>query len=183
VLPLSSLLLGTSVLGDELEEGTAIYLLTRPIERWQILVPKILAATLVTASLTVSSALLSSTIALGEMNVELLAGFIAGICAGALAYTSVFVLLSLVTTRALITGLVYVFIWEASITSFFDGARYLSIRHYVLGLAGWIASIPEAIYDARIEGLVALGLISATIAVAVVYANLRLQEIEVREAA
>ena len=37
VLPLTALLVGTSALGDEFEDGTAVYLLTKPIPRWQIL--------------------------------------------------------------------------------------------------------------------------------------------------
>ena len=64
VLPLTALLYGTSVLGDELEDGTAIYLLTKPIPRWQILLPKLIAPWLLTSLLVVASTVVSGVIAI-----------------------------------------------------------------------------------------------------------------------
>ena len=36
VLPLVALVFGTAALGSELEDGTAVHLLTKPIRRWPI---------------------------------------------------------------------------------------------------------------------------------------------------
>ena len=40
IVPLVALVFGTSALGSELDDGTAIYLLAKPIPRWQIVVGK-----------------------------------------------------------------------------------------------------------------------------------------------
>jgi ABC-2 type transport system permease protein len=182
ILPLAALLLGVSALGDELEDGTAVYLLTKPIPRWQILFPKLAAAWLVTLGLVLPPSLVAGLISLDGEDSGIAVGFGVAIAAASLAYTAVFVLLSVVTSRALITGLVYAFFWEGAITSIFPGARYLSIRHYSLGIADAIADAPERVLDAYLNGVTAVVLMALVTVIAVVYANRRLQEIEVREA-
>ncbi len=51
LLPLLALVFGTAALGAELEDGSAIHLLTKPIARWRILAAKILAAAPVVGAL------------------------------------------------------------------------------------------------------------------------------------
>ena len=182
VLPLTALLLGTAVIGDEIEDGTVAYLLTKPLRRWQILVAKVTAAWLVIAALTVAAIVASGLIALEGQSSAIVAGFAVAAAAGALAYAVLFVLLSVVTTRALISGLIYVFLWEGAITSIFDGTRYLSVRHYTLGLAEWIAGTSEDVFDAYVGGETALILITLTVALAAYYANRRLEQVEARDA-
>ena len=98
VLPLTALLLGTSVLGDEIEDGTAIYLLTKPLPRWQILAGRSsLAAWILTALLVVASTAASGLVALQSRRGEgIVLGFSVAMIVGALAYSTVFVLLSVV---------------------------------------------------------------------------------------
>ena len=40
-------------------------------------------------------------------------------------------------------GLVYVFVWEAFITSLFDGTRWISVRQYVFGISDALTTAPE----------------------------------------
>lgn len=182
VLPLTALLFGTSVLGDELEDGTAVYLLTKPIKRWQILLPKLAAAWLVTAAMLVTSTVASGLLALeGNGDANMVIGFAVAVAIGALAYSCIFVLLSVITTRALIMGLVYVFLWEGAITGIFHGTRYLSIRHYTIGLADWLGDVHPSAFEAYLSGTTALVMTAITIVCAVVIAVRKLEEIEVRE--
>jgi ABC-2 type transport system permease protein len=180
VLPLTALLLGTTALGDEIEDGTAVYLLTKPIPRWQILLPKLAATTLLTAALTAVATAVSAAIAL-EGDPAILVGFTIAAAAGAAAYCTVFVLVSLATSRALIAGLVYIFLWEGAVTAIFTGTRYFSIRHYTLGFGDWLADTPPDVYDATVAGPLALALITLVIAAACLLANRRLQRTEIRE--
>jgi len=183
VLPLTALLLGTSVIGDELEDGTAVYLLTKPLARWQILLPKLAAAWLVTSALVVPAVVFSGLIALeGGGGASIITGFAVATLVGAFAYVTVFVLFSVVTSRALIAGLVYVFIWEGAVTALFTGTRYLSIRHYTLGLARWIADTDSYTFEATVSGTTALVMFAIVTVAAGFYANRRLQQLEVREA-
>ncbi len=43
-MPLVALLFGTSAIGSELEDGTAVYLLAKPVSRWSILFTKLAVA-------------------------------------------------------------------------------------------------------------------------------------------
>jgi ABC-2 type transport system permease protein len=181
VLPLTALLLGTSVLGDEIEDGTAVYLLTKPLQRWQILGPKLAAAWVLTAALVVAATVVSGVIALSGEGGAIVVGFAVAIALGSLAYTTVFVLLSVVTSRALISGLVYVFLWEGAITAIFEGTRYLSIRHYTLGIAGWLADTPPETFDPYVGGVTALVLMAIVTAGGIWLATRKLEQVEVRE--
>ena len=49
-MPLVALIFGTAALGSEIEDGTAVYLLIKPIPRWQIALAKILVAAGLTAA-------------------------------------------------------------------------------------------------------------------------------------
>ena len=59
-------------------------------------------------------------------------------------------MLSVVTSRALIAGLVYVFIWEGLINGLFAGTRLLSVRHYTLAVADIFVDLPRDIFDAKL---------------------------------
>jgi ABC-2 type transport system permease protein len=182
VLSLTALLIGTSVIGDELEDGTASYLLTKPISRWQILVGKLLASWAVTAALVVTSTGVSGLIALQGLGGNgVVLGFSAAMLIASLAYSTAFVLLSVVTSRALIAGLVYAFIWEGAITEIFRGTRYLSIRHQTIGLADWLSDAAPRNLDAYVRGETALVLMAMVIAAGFILAGRRLERIEVRE--
>ncbi len=61
LLPLVALVFGTAVIGAEIDDGTALYLLVKPIARWRILVAKLLVAIPLTAALTAPAALIATT--------------------------------------------------------------------------------------------------------------------------
>ena len=181
VLPLTALMFGTSVIGDELEDGTAIYLLTKPIPRWEILLPKLLAPWLLTSAILVASTLVSGLVAIESGGRDVVYGATLSMVLGSLVYTTLFVMLSVVSTHALIIGLVYVFIWEGAVAGLFEGIRYLSVRHYTLGVADWASGrVPET-FDAYVGGATALVLMAIVTAAATIFANSRLQQAEIRE--
>ena len=135
LLPIGALVFGTAALGAEIEDGTIIYLLARPVARWRIVVTKAAVASLATITLTLPATLLTILIATGTTDTESLwlAAAVATVT-GSIVYSTLFVGLSAITDRALIVGLVYVFIWEAAITNLFDGTRWISVRQYVFGI-------------------------------------------------
>ncbi|MDG2113779.1 MAG: ABC transporter permease subunit, partial [Actinomycetota bacterium] len=53
LLPLVALVLGTAALGAEIEDGTAVFLLAKPIDRWWVVVVKAAVATVATMLLVV----------------------------------------------------------------------------------------------------------------------------------
>jgi ABC-2 type transport system permease protein len=180
VLPLTALLLGTSALGDEFEDGTAVYLLTKPIPRWQILLPKLIAAWLISAFFAASCVLASGFLAL-EGATGIAIGFAVATVVGSLTYCCVFMFLSVATNRALIAGLVYVFLWEGAITSIFEGARNLSIRHYTMTLGAKLGDVDRLDFVPSVGVTTALVLTAIVIVVATFFANRGLERTEVRE--
>ena len=90
-------------------------------------------------------------------------------------------MLSVVTSRALIAGLVYVFIWEGLINGLFAGTRLLSVRHYTLGVADIFVDLPRSVFDAKLGPVAAVVLMIAVGGGSVWYAIRRLQRFEIGE--
>jgi ABC-2 type transport system permease protein len=182
LLPLAALVYGTAALGVEIEDGTAVYLLSKPIPRSRIVVAKILASWTVTTATVLTSALAAGAIALYDKpKSDTLLGFGVGIVLGGLVYSALFVMLSVITSRALIAGLIYVFIWEGLVNGLFAGTRLLSVRHYTLGIADWFVDLPPSAFDAALDPATALALMVAFGATATWYAVARLRRFEIGE--
>ena len=133
VLPLVALVFGTAALGSELEDGSAVYLLAKPVARWQIVAAKLIGAAGLTIALMVPTAIAAGLLIAGDQG-----GFqltIAAAIAWSIAivlYCALFLALSIWTSRALIIGLVYTLIWEGVLAGLFEGTRLLSVRQYAL---------------------------------------------------
>jgi ABC-2 type transport system permease protein len=136
VLPLVALVLGTAAIGAEVEDGTIIHLLTKPVPRWRIAVGKLLATTPPVVILVAGSTLIAGLAIGGDRGaLTTVLALTAGVSVGAVAYTFLFVTLGVITTRALIAGLAYVIVWEGLLAGLFEGSRALSIREYTLAAA------------------------------------------------
>lgn len=183
ILPLAALVYGTAVLGAEIEDGTAIYILAKPIPRASIIISKLAAAWLSTTATVATCALVAGFIGLrGAAEDGILVGFTVGVVAGALAYSALFIFLSVLTSRALIAGLAYVFIWEGLINGLFSGTRILSVRHYTLGIADIMVRVPGNIFEARLGGPAAVIALVLLVSIATVLAIRRLERFEIGEA-
>ncbi len=182
LLPLTALVYGTAALGAEIEDGTAVYLLAKPVPRSQIILGKLLAAWGLTSATVLASALVAGAIGLaGAPGRGLLVGFGIGLVSGSLLYSALFVMLSVVTSRALIAGLVYVFIWEGLINGLFAGTRLLSVRHYTLSIAGIFVDLPKSVFEAKLGPVVAVVLMIVLAGASVWYAIRRLERFEIGE--
>jgi ABC-2 type transport system permease protein len=162
LLPLVALVVGSSVFGAEVDDGTITYVLGKPVPRWRIVLTRIVVSGLITAAVLVPSTLLSGVIALRGANASgVVAAFTVAAAAGSFFYCAVFVALSLTTRRALVAGLAYVVVWEGLLSNTFGGSRALSVRQYTL-------SIAEALADSRAISLSQLPVNTALIMAAVV---------------
>ena len=182
VLPIVALVFGTAVLGAEIEEGTAVYLLSKPISRVRIVLSKLLVAWLSTVVIVVPAAAIAGVLALeGSDGERIAASFAVALTIGALAYCALFVLLSIVTSRALIVGLLYVFIWEGVVTNLFAGTRLLSIREFTLALADALTTVRASAFDANLGPVQGVLLMAAIIIGATIFATRRLERFEIGE--
>ena len=137
VLPLIALVIGTSTIGSEIEDGTAVFLLAKPIARWRVALAKLTVAAGLTAALTVPPILITGLLVggFGGGSVAIAFGFALAAMAGGTAYAVAFAALGVITTRALVVGLGYTLLWEGVLAGLLDGTRFLSIRQATLGTA------------------------------------------------
>ena len=151
VLPVTSLIVGTGVLGSEVDDGTIVHILTKPLPRRDIILAKLGVAMGVSAMTSEVPLFVAGTLA---DSARLGLGLAAAAVVGAFAYSALFVLLSLLTKRPVLAGLVYILVWEGLLGRFVAGTRVLSIEQYVITLADKIA--PTAILEARVSTTVAI---------------------------
>lgn len=182
-LPLAALVFGTAALGSEFEDGTAVYILSKPIPRQVIVLSKLLVSWLATAGVVLAATVIATVIALwGEPQDGILVGFALAVVAGALVYCALFMWLSVLTSRALIVGLLYVFIWEGVITRLFAGVRFLSVRQYTLGIADTVVDVPARVFNPRLGEMEAVVLAAVATVVTLYLAVRRLRRWEIGEA-
>jgi ABC-2 type transport system permease protein len=136
VMPLVALIVGTAAIGSEIEDGTAVYLMIKPIARWRIALAKALVAAGLTAVLVVPAIVLTAVI-LGSRTdtTATVVGFSVACLVGGSAYAVAFMALSVFTSRALLLGLAYTLIWEGVLSGLLEGTKFLSIRQATLGVA------------------------------------------------
>jgi ABC-2 type transport system permease protein len=136
VLPVIALIVGTGVLGSEVDDGTIVHILTKPLPRRDIILAKLLVATVVSA-VTAAVPLFVAGMLADSARLGLALAVAASV--GALAYSALFLLLSLLTRRPVLLGLAYILVWEGLLGRFVSGTRVLSIEQYVISLADKIA--------------------------------------------
>jgi len=137
ILPLVALVVGTASIGSEIEDGTLLYQLIKPIPRWQTALAKVAVAVGVTVVLAVPPLILTGllTAGIGPASLGVTLGFALAAMAGGAAYAVAFTALGALTTRALIAGLAYTLLWEGVLSGLLEGTRFLSIRQATLGFA------------------------------------------------
>lgn len=179
LMPLVALLFGTGAMGAEIEDGTAVFLLAKPISRRTIVLTKLAVAAACSVALTCGPMLIAGLVAAGGLGDGLVTGLVAGAAIGSVLYCAVFVALSLVTGRALVFGLAYVLIWEGLLASLFAGTQTFSIRQVTLAFAHAIGNIPNSTLAAPVDLTTAVVVGAAVLAGATLLAIRRLGAYEI----
>lgn len=181
VLPLVALVFGTAALGSELDDGTAVHVLTKPIPRWAIVVPKVVVAGGLTALLLFPATIVAGILVggTGPTQLGITFAFAIAVLVGSFVYSTIFVALSAATSRGLVIGLAYSLLWEGLLAGALKGTQLFSVREYIRGIASALA--PRG----TIESVVgANGFVFAIVAIVIVaaLASWRLARYEIRAA-
>jgi ABC-2 type transport system permease protein len=136
LLPITALIVGTGVLGAEIDDGTVVHILAKPLPRREIILAKLAVAWLVTAVTSAVPLFITGVIA---ESARLGAGLALAAALGALAYSAFFLALSLLSRRPVLLGLLYVLLWEGLLGNFVSGTRVLSIQQYVVTITDKVA--------------------------------------------
>jgi ABC-2 type transport system permease protein len=160
MLPMTALIIGTGVLGAEIDDGTIVHILAKPLRRSEIILAKLAVAAGVTAAVTAVPMFIVGVVA---DSVRFGIALAAGCAVGALAYSAVFLVLSLLSRRPVLLGLVYVLLWEGLLGNLLASTRVLSIHQYSVTVAARIA--PAHLMESHV-GLPVSLIMSAVILVA-----------------
>jgi ABC-2 type transport system permease protein len=141
VLPLTALIIGTSVLGAEIDDGSVLHLLATPVRRSAVVLSKFTVAAGLTIAFGALPELAAGLIATGGPS-RLAAGLLCGALAAAVIYNAIFLMVSALTSRAIAVGLLYLLVWEGLLANLVSGASELSVGQYSLEIAASIARDP-----------------------------------------
>ncbi|MEU3225121.1 ABC transporter permease [Streptomyces sp. NPDC006976] len=134
MVPLIGVIAGTGAIGPEIDDGSIVYLLAKPVSRPTIIFTKLIVAIAVTMVFSAVPTLLAGLILNGNGQQIAVAYTIAALVAS-IAYSALFLLLGTVSRHAVVLGLVYALVWEAFFGSLVPGARTLSVQQWALALA------------------------------------------------
>jgi ABC-2 type transport system permease protein len=176
VLPLVALVFGTAALGSELEDGTAVHILTKPVRRSTIVLAKIVVAGTLTAAMLVPSTILAGVLLGRPGQLGVTFALAIGVLVGSYLYVAIFVALSVATSRGLIIGLGYALVWEGVLAGLLPGSQVFSVREYVRGIADILnPAAADSIVGAGAVLYAAVALVAAT-----AIASVRLAAYEIR---
>jgi ABC-2 type transport system permease protein len=133
-LPLVALLATSSVLGPEIDDGSIVYLLAKPVSRRVVAMSKFVVALGATVAFGALPLLAFGFIIAPDRTSETVAWVVAGLLASA-AYSGLFLALSALTRHAVVAGLLFVFFWEGLLGNLLVGIRWVSVGAWSRQLA------------------------------------------------
>ncbi|WMX46038.1 ABC transporter permease [Streptomyces roseicoloratus] len=134
MVPLIGVIAGTGAIGPEIDDGSIVYLLSKPVKRPEIIFTKLIVAIAVTMVFSAVPTLIAGFVLNGNGQQVAVAYTVAALVAS-IAYSALFLLLGTVSRHAVVIGLVYALVWETLFGSLIEGARTLSVQQWALALA------------------------------------------------
>lgn len=164
VLPLVALIATSSVLSPEIDDGSIVYLLAKPISRHTVVISKVVVAYGCAVAFAVLPMLVAGLV-LSPSRWQLTLSYCLGALAAGAAYTALFAWLCTLSRHSVVLGLVYVFLWEGLVGGLVAGVRWLSITR-------WASAVAESTSGGEYVALPHLGLVYAIAATLVLVVGL-----------
>jgi ABC-2 type transport system permease protein len=139
-LPLVALLASSAVLGPEVDDGSIVYLIAKPVPRSVIALSKYAVAWVATLVLGALPLLLAGLVLDSADPGRAAAWALGGAVAGT-AYTALFLGLAALTRHAVVIGLLFVLLWEGLLGGLLSGIRWLAV-------GAWGKEVAAAVSDA-----------------------------------
>ncbi|MER7758381.1 ABC transporter permease [Streptomyces sp. NPDC097619] len=174
MVPLIGVIAGTGAIGPEIDDGSIVYLLAKPVKRPTIIMTKLIVAIAVTMAFSAVPTLIAGFILNGNGQQIAVAYTVAALVAS-VAYSALFLLLGTVSRHAVVFGLVYALVWESLFGSLVEGAKTLSVQQWSLALAEKITG--PGIVDSAVGLPTAVVLLLVVTVGATVYAGQKLRRL------
>lgn len=138
MVPIIGVIAGTGAIGPEIDDGSVVYLLSKPLKRPTIIFTKLIVAIAVTMVFSALPTLIAGFILNGNGQ-QIAVAYTVAALVSSIAYAALFLLLGTVSRHAVVFGLVYALVWEALFGSLVAGARTLSVQQWSLAVAHKVA--------------------------------------------
>jgi ABC-2 type transport system permease protein len=182
IVPLGTLILATTALGNEVEDRTLVYLALKPLARARIVLAKYLAALLGGAVIFAVGAWLTWLVTgIGQdepLGWRSLLALLVSVVAGVAGYGALSLLVSLIAQHALLIGIVYIVIWESLLARFITSLRFASVRFYTASLYARLVDDPSAPTDGTARTIVAVIVLAVVVVAALALATSRLARMD-----
>ncbi|WP_042151825.1 ABC transporter permease subunit [Streptomyces lydicamycinicus] len=172
MVPLIGVIAGTGAIGPEIDDGSVVYLLAKPVPRPTIIFTKLLVAIGVTVAFSALPVLLAGFLLNGNSQ-QMAVGYAVAAAVASVAYSALFLLFGTITRHAVVFGLVYALIWEAFVGTLIPGAKTLSVQQWALAVGQKAAADGALTSDVQLP--LALCLLVGLTGVATWYAGRRLK--------
>ena len=182
LMPLLRLIAGTGAIAPEIDEGSIVYLLAKPLNRYSIVVTKLAVAIAVIVAFGVLPIAIAGVVLTGEVGTVTVA-FTVGALAAGVAYAAVFLLLAVMTRNAVVVGLIYALIWESLVGGLVPGAQTLSVQQWSLAVVQRVLGDDAGRLNvaAAVDFGTGLVLITVVTVGATAYAGRRLQSLRLSD--
>ena len=143
-LPLVALLAATAVLGPEIDDGSVVYLLSKPVSRHVIAISKYAAAWAATMVLGALPLFLSGLV-LDVSETRRAVALGVGAAVAGTAYCALFIGLAALTRHAVVIGLLFTLLWEGVFGGVFGGVKWVSIGPWGREVASWVSPLVDPV--------------------------------------
>ncbi|MDX6584425.1 MAG: type transport system permease protein [Solirubrobacterales bacterium] len=179
IVPLISLIAATGAIATEIDDGSIVYLLSKPIKRSAIILTKAAVAIGVIFVLAAVPMFLSGLI-LDHSDPGTAVAFGIGTLVAGIAYTAIFIALSVISGNAVTIGLFYALLWESVMGQYVAGARALSVQQWTLSLIHKLSDAPHL--DPAVKLPIGAFLLIVVTAAGLVLATTRLRSLTLASA-
>lgn len=152
LIPVVAMFVGASAIGEMVEEGTIVYLWTRPIKRRAIYLGRLLAAQLVSSLVLTGSLVLCFLVMVSEglqiidwafLKLYLVTFLI--ILLGTFSYSALFAAMGTFFKKPVIPAILFTFLWESMVSGVPARVQELSLRFHLLNIVERPKVVPEGL--------------------------------------
>ncbi|TJZ50401.1 ABC transporter permease [Streptomyces piniterrae] len=171
MVPLIGVIAGTGAIGPEIDDGSVVYLLAKPVSRSTIIFTKLLVAIGVTVAFSAVPILVAGFVLNGNSQ-QIAVAYALAAAVASIAYSALFLFFGTVTRHAVVFGLVYALVWESLFGNLVPGAKTLSVQQWALAVGQKIGA--EGAITSDVQLPLAISLLAAVTVAATWYAGRRL---------
>lgn len=178
MVPIIGVIAGTGAISPEIDDGSVVYLLSKPVKRSSIIITKLIVAIAVTMVFSALPTLVAGFLLNGNGE-GLAVSYTVAVLIASIAYAALFLLLGTVSRHAVVIGLVYALVWEALFGTLIVGVRTLSVQQWALSVTSELTGSEIMAAEADVSVATATVLLVAVTALATWYAGHKLRSLAI----